>query len=106
MLARLAGDGDLARQLVVIFISEYPQMLQAVYDGIEQGSADAVRRAAHALKGSTLNFIEDGPAATAYALERMGREGDISEAPALCARLERELAVLVEQLRRFQTGGA
>jgi len=106
MLARLAGDEELALQLVEIFIAECPRMVDAVREAVEQNSADAIRRAAHALKGSTLNFIEDGPAATAFELEQMGREGGIAEARSLFERLEREIAGLLDDLRRYQAGGA
>jgi HPt (histidine-containing phosphotransfer) domain-containing protein len=102
MLSRLAGDRDLALQLAAIFVSECPRMIQAVRDAVEQGAPDAVRRAAHALKGSTLNFVDGGAAATAFTLENMGREGDLSTARETLARLERELAVLVDHLNRFQ----
>ena len=106
MLSRLAGDRELACQLADIFISECPRMVQAVREGVEQHDPDAVRRAAHALKGSTLNFVEAGAAATAFALENMGREGNLATASATVDRVERELAELIDHLRRFQAAGS
>ena len=106
MLARLAGDEELARHLVEIFINECPRMLETVRVAVEQNSAEALRRAAHAFKGSALNFVDEGSAATAFELEQMGREGQIADARSVFERLEREAAGLLDELRRYQTGDA
>jgi HPt (histidine-containing phosphotransfer) domain-containing protein len=105
MLVRLAGDTDLARQLAALFVGECPRMLTAIEDGIRSGSADDLRRAAHAFKGSVLNFVEDGPAALAYTLETMGRENSLEGAGPAFARLRQEVAALVEHLKAFEAGG-
>jgi two-component system, sensor histidine kinase and response regulator len=102
MVARLGGDEELAGQLVTLFIAECPRMLAAVRDSIAGGSADAVRRAAHAFKGSVANFVEAGPTATAFVLEQMGREERLEDAPAVLAQLEREVDELILGMRRFE----
>ena len=79
-------------------------MMTAVRDSVEHGSADVVRRAAHAFKGSVANFTTDGVAATALELETIGREGRLADAPGVFAKLERQLAVLTDQLREFEAG--
>jgi two-component system, sensor histidine kinase and response regulator len=105
MLARLDGDRELAVQLAGIFLDEYPNMLQRLRDAVSAGSADEVRRAAHALKGSISNFIDGGPTATAFELETLGRNGQVEGAPALLDRLDRELIALSDFLREFQLKG-
>lgn len=110
MIARLGGDEGLARQLVTLFLAECPRMMAQVRESVERGatdgvrSADAIRRAAHAFKGSVSNFATAGPAATAFELENIGREARVSEAPAVLTRLEREVASLLDQLRTFNAG--
>ena len=106
MLARLDGDRELAVQLAEIFIDEYPNMLQRLRDAVTAGSADEVRRAAHALKGSISNFTDGGPTATAYELETMGRMGQLAGTLPLLERLDRELIDLAVCLRDFQSKGA
>jgi HPt (histidine-containing phosphotransfer) domain-containing protein len=105
MLARLDGDVELARELAAIFIDECPRMLQRLRAAVEERSADEVRRAAHALKGSLSNFIDGGPTATAFELETMGREGRLDESPNALDRLESEIAALTVRLREFQSQG-
>jgi HPt (histidine-containing phosphotransfer) domain-containing protein len=102
MIERLGGDDALAHQLVALFLVEYQKMLSAMRDSIASGSADAVRRAAHAFKGSAANFIDDGPVATAFAIERLGKDNGLADVPALFARLENEVAELVTYMRQFQ----
>jgi two-component system, sensor histidine kinase and response regulator len=106
MLARLDGDTELALQLCAIFVDECPRMLQRLRDALASGSADDVRRAAHALKGSVSNFIDGGPTATAFELENIGRGGQLEGAALVLERLERELAALTVCLLEFQSKGA
>jgi HPt (histidine-containing phosphotransfer) domain-containing protein len=102
MIERLGGDEELARQLVTLFIGECPQMMAQVRESVEQGTPDLVRRAAHAFKGSVSNFLPGGPTATAFALEQIGRDGRLDDAPAVLATLERQVDVLITQLRAFE----
>jgi HPt (histidine-containing phosphotransfer) domain-containing protein len=102
MIARLGGDEELARQLVTLFIGECPQMMAQVRQSVAAGTPDLVRRAAHAFKGSVSNFLPDGPTVTAFALEQIGRDGRLDEAPAVLASLERQVDVLLAQLRAYE----
>lgn len=109
MINRLGGDEELARQLVTLFIEECPRMMVQVRESVAQGTPDLVRRAAHAFKGSVSNFTAEGPTVTAFALENMGREARLDDASALLTQLEREVDVLMTQLRAFDattTSGA
>ncbi len=106
MLERLGGDDELARQLVELFVAECPRMMTAVRDSIASGDAEAVRRAAHAFKGSVGNFTDAAPMTTAFELEQCGREGHSDQAPRLLARLEVEVEAFLDGLRRYEKGTA
>jgi HPt (histidine-containing phosphotransfer) domain-containing protein len=105
MLARLDGDRELAVQLAGIFLDEYPHLLQRLRDAVTARSVEEVRRTAHALKGSMSNFIDEGPTATAFELETLGRNGQLDGTQALVDRLDRELIALSSCLREFQSNG-
>lgn len=47
------GKVTLLGEMVALFKTETPQRLKAIQEGIEAGSASAVREAAHALKGAS-----------------------------------------------------
>ena len=96
---RLGGDADLARELVDIFLAEYPNQLQAVLTSIDRGDAPALRRAAHALRGSVTNFIDDGPTATALAIEQAAETSRLNDAEGLIGQLEQEIDALAAAMR-------
>jgi HPt (histidine-containing phosphotransfer) domain-containing protein len=102
LVERLGGDEELARQLVALFIDECARMQDAVRESIAGGSADAVRRAAHAFKGSVSNFTDGGAMAAAFALEQMGRDDELENAPAVLAQLDREVEALLLGMRVYQ----
>ena len=101
-VTRLGGDVLLARELVALFLVECPGMLAAVRDSVENGSADDLRRTAHFLKGSMCNFTDRAPVTTAFALEQQGAAGRLTDAPAMLAQLELEMADLVAAMRQFE----
>ena len=84
----LGGDRRLLREMLALFLTESPAMLQAVAGAVTAGDAPAVRRAAHALKGSVANFAAPRPVEAARVLERMGTEGNLSGAPQALRELE------------------
>jgi HPt (histidine-containing phosphotransfer) domain-containing protein len=105
MIDRLGGDEALARQLVALFLGEYPKLLDALRASVSTGNADSVRRAAHAAKGCIANFVDGGPQATAHAIERLGADGRLEGVAPLVARLEHEVAALVAPMREFERAG-
>ena len=106
MLDRLGGDEGLARQLVSLFLVEYPRMMIAIREGVALGSAEDLRKAAHAFKGSVGNFTDGAPMTTAFELERIGREDRLRDAPAALSRLEEDVERFVEGLRQFEREAA
>src|SRR5687768_6240390 len=79
MIDRLGGDRELTLQLVSLFLVEYPRMMTMIRESVAGGSADAIRQAAHAFKGSVGNFSDTTPTTTAAELERIGREGLVGD---------------------------
>jgi two-component system, sensor histidine kinase and response regulator len=102
MIERLGGDESLARQLVTLFLAEYPKLLGSLRASVASGNADDVRRAAHAAKGCIANFVEGGPQATAFEIEQLGGRGRLENVAPLVERLECELAVIVVRMKDFE----
>ena len=91
VIDRFGGDAEMAQELAEVFLDDYPGRLAEVRDAVESGEADALRRAAHTLKGSVGTFSQDGAYEAALRLETMGREGDLGDAQAALDVLEGEL---------------
>jgi len=101
IVAQMGGDLKLARRVGRLFLTDYPVTLSKIRKAIARQDAETVRSEAHALKGSVANFAAPAAAASAAALERLGRSGNLEKAQEVYATLrvhlkqvERALAVL------------
>ncbi|HEY1377920.1 MAG TPA: PAS domain S-box protein [Gemmataceae bacterium] len=95
LLARVANDADLLRELSELFREDAPRLLADIRDGVAAGDADRVCRAAHTLKGAAGNFGAAQAAAAADRVELLSRGGDLRAAAAAVPSLE-------VALRQFQ----
>jgi two-component system, sensor histidine kinase and response regulator len=101
LLAGINGNRRLLRDLVRLFLADCPQRLAEIKENVRRGDAEALRMAAHTLKGSVSNFTAKQAFSAAQLLETMGRDGDLDKAGEACEVLESELARLTEELRRM-----
>jgi two-component system sensor histidine kinase/response regulator len=97
-LERLQGDRELLNQLVEVIRQEGPKLLDDVRQAVERGDAAALKLAAHTMKGSLSNFAAPAAADAARRLEVMAKQGDLSEAAAALAHLEREMERFMPEL--------
>ena len=101
VLEGFGGNRRLLSQSIRLFLADYPQRLAEIREAICRGDANALARAAHALKGSVGNFALKDVFAIAQRLETMGRKGELATAGQQCIALESELALVSTQLRRL-----
>ena len=102
VLDRVGGDEELLQEIIVIFLEEYPALIDGIRDAVEKHDAGALERSAHNLKGTVSNFGANSATQAAFDLELMGRKGDIQRAPALVRVLELELVSLHGALDQLQ----
>jgi len=92
------GDVDLLRELVALFLNDYPHRLEQIRRGLSSNEAQTVKREAHSLKGS-LGYLGAQPAReAAYELEKIGKSGDLSKGKQALAVHENKINDLVEML--------
>jgi CheY-like chemotaxis protein len=101
VLARVAGDVELLRTLVEMFVESCPEQVEALRQAIARGDAAATRRLAHTLKGALANFGVTDAVAEAFELERMAAEGDLARADAGWRRLAETLRGVPEALKQL-----
>jgi len=102
-LARVEGDETLLRELIQLFLEDYPRTLQDLRTAIAEGDVRSLERHAHTIKGSAANF-EAAPVVTAgLELETSGFRKDLTYVAPQMENLEAALAQLRGELEAFLT---
>ena len=84
------GESDIILELAEAFQSETPPLLEALHVAVREKQFEALKRAAHNLKGSSYNLGARTMAALSTELEILGKSGTVEGAAVLVTRLERE----------------
>ena len=101
LLARVGGDRELMADIVRLFLEDYPGRLANVAAAIEAGDANALRVAAHALKGAAGNLGAVVVYEEASALEQIGADGHLDAARGVWERLQLDVEAFVAAVRPF-----
>jgi CheY-like chemotaxis protein/HPt (histidine-containing phosphotransfer) domain-containing protein len=90
-LGIVEGDRELLRDLLTLFLEDYPKSIAELHDAISSGDAQRIERLAHNLKGAVGSFAAQAAHTLAYDLECRGRQGMIENASEVLQHLEEEL---------------
>ena len=99
VLARVGGDRQLLAEISRLFVDDAPRHLERIRQAIDARDGEALRRAAHGLKGAAANFDAEGVVAAARTLEEIGRTGEFDEHEAAWRALTIETSQLINMLR-------
>jgi HPt (histidine-containing phosphotransfer) domain-containing protein len=97
---RLSGNDQLMTDVIHVFLEDLPARLAAIKNAVTSRDADALRAAAHALKGAAGNLSASGLFDSACVLERVGAESRMDAAEAAWRQLSVEASNVIEVLRR------
>jgi PAS domain S-box-containing protein len=106
LLAGVDDDPRLLRELIRLFLSDYPKIVVQLKQALRIEDAKALANGAHKLKGAVGNFAAKKAAAAAELVENLGKEGDLRAASEALVTLESELALLSEELKRLAANSA
>ena len=95
-LSYTGGDRALLKEIIDVFREDYPSVIRRLERALKGGNAEAVRMAAHALKGSIATVGSPAGRQTAFELEQMGRLNQLAGAEPALARLRHQLEDLEE----------
>jgi HPt (histidine-containing phosphotransfer) domain-containing protein len=101
-LAYTGGDRALLKEIIDVFRQDYPSGIRRLEGALKRRDAEAVRMAAHALKGSIATVGSPAGRQTAFELEQMGRTKQLAGAGQVLTRLRQQLHGLEEA---FATAG-
>ncbi|MEW6246961.1 MAG: response regulator [Nitrospirota bacterium] len=105
MLANVGGDIHLQDELISLFLTRYPAMLDDTCKAVAAQDCLALERAVHTLKGTAANLCARDLAHAAGNVEALCRLGLMEEAKSACMNLEREVTRLAQALRNRLDGG-
>lgn len=88
------------REMAAVFLVDAPELLRSLQRALAEGQAEAMGRAAHALKGSFLVLGAGQAVGLCHDLERMAREGGLLLARERVHELEGELERMKARLEQ------
>ena len=104
-------DPSLASEVMALFLSDAPKLLQSIRDGVSTHDQTTLRRAAHTLKSSAGMVAATDLAGVAASVEAHARASRIDDITPLLPRLDfllgtaiRELSVIRAQLEAVRDG--
>lgn len=97
---------DLFKEIAEMFLSNLPDYLEKVREGIAENNADSLERAAHSLKGAVANFGAGEAYEAAYQLEKLGNAGKLDKAKAEMQSLEKAMEALASDMNTTLEGMA
>jgi signal transduction histidine kinase/DNA-binding response OmpR family regulator len=101
LLARVGGDRKLMADIVRLFLEDYPARLAKIRAAIDANDANALRIAAHGLKGAAGNLGAVAVYEATSALEQIGADGHLDAARGVWERLLSDLDTFVAEVRPF-----
>ena len=101
-LSRVGGDFELLREVVGLFLDDYPRAIEKIRNAVAANDASGVEHNAHSLKGSVSTFGAKNVFEAALALEKLGRSGNVSGAQEGLRTLENALQELRPDLEALQ----
>ncbi len=93
-LKHAGGDRALLTEVIELFQSDYPAALRRVDRAVQTADAEALRLAAHALKGALATVGSPAGREAALALEQIGRSRNLTGAKDLAAFLRETIVSL------------
>ncbi len=101
LLSRLGDDHNLMRELLEEVLKELPKRLHNLKLAAENNNAQDVRFYAHSIKGMAGNIAAIRMRETAFQLETMGANQELSGMEELISELENEFELLKTELNRY-----
>lgn len=98
LFARVAGDEELLREIVELFMEDYQHHLFNIKNALSKRDASQLVRAAHTLKGAVATFAAENATHAALKLELMGRHQDFAGSGEALITLEKEIELLKKAL--------
>ena len=99
LLKAFDDDWSFLQEVVEVFLSDYPRLLDELRKASQERDSDLLMRAAHSLKGMLKNFQADSAAEVAFELEAKGKSEDFDGVRNQIKTLEKYITKVDQMLR-------
>lgn len=103
VLDRVDNDLDFLKELSSQFFADFPAQAADLEDALRKNDPTVFSRKAHAIKGALKNLGGVKSGALAHKLELAGKEGDLTNAPAMLSDLKSQVAEFEQAYHAFFT---
>ncbi|MEK6304121.1 MAG: response regulator [Acidobacteriota bacterium] len=104
MLDSVGGNQELLRAIIGVYLKNCPALVTQIRAAVAKGDCDALKLAAHTLRGAASTFLTAAAIQAATRLEQMGRESQLQSAEDELSTLEKEIARLEPELNALVVG--
>jgi len=104
LMSRVDNDAQLLKDLVDLFLTECPRLLDEIRAGLDKKEAKTAERGAHSLRGAAANLAAKSTSEAALKVERLAAAGDLAQTESGLQELEYELERLKPALLAVQVG--
>jgi HPt (histidine-containing phosphotransfer) domain-containing protein len=101
LLENAGGDSSLTTELIQLCLTEAPLLLAQIRTAVDAFDANALRFAAHTLKGALMNFGARRAVNAAFQLESAGREQSLQNVADQFRELESAWSELERELKAY-----
>ncbi len=97
----LGGNEQLLRRIATVFYDDIPLQFEKLKAAIQKNDQHLARRQAHSIKGASSNMRAARLKEAALQVEKSAEKNDLEEASRLCANLEQELNIVLQELKEL-----
>jgi len=99
LLKAFDGDWSFLKEVVEVFLSDYPRLMDDLYRADTEGDSNLLMRAAHSLKGMLKNFQAESAAEIAFEIEKKGKTENFEDVQTMIENLTDRIAEVDKMLR-------
>jgi two-component system sensor histidine kinase/response regulator len=103
LLDRVDNDWEFLAETLEMLKTDGRRLMEEIRRSADAQDAPALGRAAHTLKGMISNFCAPTAESSAFEVEKIGKGGDLTSAPAAIQSLGNQVEALIAALTEFLT---
>lgn len=106
LIERLDNDFELYLELLELFTTDSASIISRIENAIINRDSEALRKAAHTLKGAVANFSAPAAYEAASILEQTGRNRELANANDQFLKLKAEIDSVIKEMKKISQKGS